>query len=101
MRIAVIGDVDTVNIFAMAGIKILHSVKDKWEAEVALKSVKNTPEIGVVCITYDVYEMLYDDIKEWEMDKKLYPVIFTLPEKDRDVIKNTVRKAIGIELAER
>ncbi|RBQ24076.1 V-type ATP synthase subunit F [Candidatus Methanobinarius endosymbioticus] len=100
--VAVIGDIDTVTGFQLAGVKINKVVKTNEDAENALDELMNE-EISIIIIT----EKIADNIREY-IDKKIgsnvLPMIIEIPDKpgpsgrDSDPMGELIKKVIGVEM---
>ena len=87
MKVSVIADRDTVNGFALAGIKDLYAVDNREEAKKALAEVMENPDMGVVIITERYALYLTEDIRRWREEKPLYPLIVEIQDKKGKVEK--------------
>ena len=104
MKVAVMGDAETVAGFALAGVKI-SAVLDEGDREDAARKLKeftDSDEIGVLIITEKWGERLRNEIK---LAKRIniYPIIVEIPDKtgkmDRtDPISNLIKRAVGVEV---
>lgn len=103
MKISVIADRDTVNGFALAGIKDLYAVDNREEAKRALAEVMENPDMGVVIITERYALYLTDDIRRWREEKPLYPLIVEIQDKKgkverEDPIRVLIKRAVGLDI---
>lgn len=103
MKISVIADRDTVNGFALAGIKDLYAVDNREEAKKALAEVMENPDMGVVIITERYALYLTDDIRRWREEKPLYPLIVEIQDKKgkverEDPIRVLIKRAVGLDI---
>ena len=97
MKIAVLGDEDTVTGFQFAGIKkslLLEKADKRSLAELAEDS-------GVLIVTEKAMEKFKEQLET--LGKQDFPIIVEIPDKygtiRRDKFKQLVKKAIGVELA--
>lgn len=101
-KIAVIGDVDTVVGFRLAGIPKAVTPKDDVMARKALLDFTSDTEVSLIVITEQVAERIRETIEE--LAERPYPVIVEIPDKRGQLEEKTsplqrlVRRAIGVEL---
>lgn len=103
MKIAIIGDRDTVMGFALTGIKDLYTVSNREEAKTALSEVMQNPDMGVLIITERYAHSLRDDIKRLREDAPLYPLIVEIQDKKgrierEDPIRALIKRAVGLDI---
>lgn len=103
MKVSVIADRDTVNGFALAGIKDLYAVDNREEAKTALAEVMENPDMGVVIITERYALYLTEDIRRWREEKPLYPLIVEVQDKKgkverEDPIRILIKRAVGLDI---
>ncbi len=102
MRIAVIGDEETVTGFMLAGVREGHVARDAFETEKAMKRVFNTPDIVVLFITSDLARDVRHMIKDRMSRGEFYPIVVEIPPKsgkmEEDVIRMIVRRAVGVDM---
>lgn len=102
MRIAVMGDRETVAGFELAGVSEGYIAKDDFEAQKALKRIFNMPGIAVVFITADIYPYVKEQVNERRLANEMYPIVVEIPpmggEIKEDPIREIVRRAVGIDM---
>lgn len=103
MKVSVIADRETVNGFALAGIKDLYAVDNREEAKNALAEVMQDSDMGVVIITERYALYLHDDIRRWREEKPLYPLIVEVQDKKgrierEDPIRMLIKRAVGLDI---
>lgn len=103
MKVSVIADRETVNGFALTGIKDLYAVDNREEAKNALADVMQDPDMGVVIITERYALYLHDDIRRWREEKPLYPLIVEVQDKKgkierEDPIRMLIKRAVGLDI---
>ena len=102
-KIAVIGDRDTVVGFRMAGVTETFVPHTPDETRRALKSYYNDPEMGLIIITEPLAKTIEDTVIE--LSEAPIPVIVLIPDRAgptgayETVLKELVRRAVGIEIA--
>ena len=102
MKIAAMGDRDTVAGFRLAGVSNAHSVSDGPHARKKIKEIFNTPGIAVVFITSDIYPHIREEVSERRLKGEVYPIVVEIPpmrgEMKEDPIRDIVRRAVGIDM---
>jgi len=102
MRIAAIGDRETVAGFRLAGVSEAHVATHDFQAQKELKRIFNMPGIAVVFITADIYPHVKDMVSERRNTGEVYPIVVEIPpmrgEMKEDPIREIVRRAVGIDM---
>lgn len=105
MKIAVIGDSDTVSGFRLGGVTVSHAVKAQEPIDAILRELIADEMIGVVAITERVAEANRSAIDEANKGKKaITPIIVEIPDKsgpivrEVDPLKALIKSAIGVEI---
>ena len=101
-KIAIIGDIDTVVGFRLAGILKTQTANDSATARDAMLNFSRDTNVSLVIIT----EQLADQIRETieELATRPYPVIVEIPDKRGHLrekvspLQRLVKRAIGVEL---
>ena len=102
-KISVIGDVDTISGFRLAGVKNSYAVKDAREAEKILLDLSRNPEIVMVVLTERLANELPQVIQKITKASE-YPLILTIPDKKGSVEKGVdpmvqlIKRTIGVEV---
>lgn len=101
-NIAIIGDVDTVVGFRLAGILKTFVATDNIKARKALVDFYNDPEVSLIILTERLAEQIRETIEELTI--RPYPVIVEIPDKQgrltekESPLQRLVKRAIGVEL---
>jgi V/A-type H+-transporting ATPase subunit F len=103
LKVSVIADRETVNGFALTGIKDLYAVDNREEAKNALADVMQDSDMGVVIITERYALYLHDDIRRWREEKPLYPLIVEVQDRKgrierEDPIRVLIKRAVGLDI---
>ncbi len=109
LSIAIIGDQDLVNGLRMAGINRYHIISNldtaRDEIRNEVSALISDPEIGVIVILEDYAEYISDMVKKLRDEKKVTPVIVSVPSKFgakykdvRAYYKGYIRDFIGFDL---
>jgi vacuolar-type H+-ATPase subunit F/Vma7 len=102
MRIAALGDRETIAGFRLAGVSEARIADDRAKVEEEMKRIFETPDIAVVFITSDLYAYVRDMVSERRNMGELYPIIVEIPpmsgEMKEDPIREIVRRAVGIDM---
>lgn len=95
MKIAVIGDEDTIAFFKLAGVTKCYTNEDKFN------EIVNDGETAILLLTYEFAEKLKNKIIPHRLMKDL-PIIVEIPSKRKmemeDTIKSLIVRAVGIEV---
>lgn len=95
MKVAVIGDEDTVALFKLAGVGKCYRSEDKFN------EIVNDGETAILILTYEFAEKLRNKIIQHRLMRDL-PVIVEIPSKKKlemeDTIKSLIVRAVGIEV---
>lgn len=105
MKIAVIGDSDTVSGFRLGGVTSSYVVKAEEPIDAILKELIADEMVGVIAITERVA-----DANRWAIDevnkgkKAVTPILVEIPDKsgpivrEVDPLKALIKTAIGVEI---
>jgi len=102
LKIAVIGDEDTVAGFKLAGVSQGWVARTPSEVEAALREAERDEEVAIIIITEEAASMAKHKLQE--MYLKPRPAIVEVPSKKgaaevkEDPIRELLRRAIGIEV---
>jgi len=109
MAIGLIGDIDTVIGFSLAGIKVTYTVPDNdreegWKtAKEAVTDAMSRDDIGILIITVKIAEEIRKHIEREKIFKPLYPIIVEIPDKGgfpegaEDPIRKLIKRTTGVE----
>ena len=102
MKIVVVGDTDTAVGLKLAGVSDAYVVNDKQEAESIIKKLSQTEDVGLIVITEKIANQIRPVIRKiLEQD---LPILVEIPDKygpvsgETDIIRDLIRKAVGIDL---
>ncbi len=101
-RIAIIGDLDTVVGFRLAGIQKSSTPADSSSTRRALLDFVGDPQVSIIIITEKLAEASRESIEE--LSQRSYPVIVEIPDKSghrvdkESPLRRLVKRAIGVEL---
>lgn len=105
MDVAVIGDVDTVTGFRLAGVNAAFPVADAEQARAKLQELSQDDTKAIIIITEKLAEAIRDTIDEIEGSKrKISPIIVEIPdregkiEREVDPLRELIKRAIGVEM---
>ncbi len=95
MKIALIGDEDTIALFKLAGVNICYGNEEKFS------EIVNDESIAILLITDEYAEKLRNKIIQHRLLKEM-PIIIEIPGKKKmereDTIKKLIVRAIGVEV---
>jgi V/A-type H+-transporting ATPase subunit F len=98
MKMAVIGDMDFVTGFMLAGITDIYEVKSDEEIVKAVQDVLKRKDIGVVAIKPEFLKKLPVALKR-EIEERVEPIFIALGATGGvEEIREKIRKAIGVDL---
>ncbi len=101
-KIAIIGDIDTVVGFRLAGILKSDIPTDPASTRRALLDFSRDSDVSIIIITEPLAEDIRENIEE--ISQRPYPVIVEIPEKSgrlakkESPLRRLVKRAIGVEL---
>ena len=101
-KIAIIGDMDTVVGFRLAGIPKAETPTEASETRKALLDFSRDPTVSIIIITERLAEEVRESIDD--LSQRPYPVIVERPDKSGHLlekespIRRLVKRAIGVEL---
>ena len=105
MKMAVIGDSDTVSGFRLGGVTRYYVVKVEEPIDAILKELIADETIGVIAITERLADANRLAIDEANRDKKaVTPILVEIPDKrgpivrEVDPLKALIKSAIGVEI---
>ena len=102
MRIAAIGDRDTIAGFRLAGVRYAYSASGATDTKDALKKILGINDIAILFITADLYPHVSSQLSERRMKGEVYPIVVEIPpmsgEMKEDPIREIVRRAVGIDM---
>ena len=99
MKVAVIGDADTVALFALAGASKTVVATDDVEGQ--FHELVDTPEVGIIVITERIADKLMRNITKIKLQREL-PIIIEIPDKQGKIaarensLDTLIRRAVGI-----
>ena len=96
MKIAAIGDKETLTALRLIGIANSYTTKDKFN------EIIEDSDVGLILITEEMAESLAVQIDNVRM-QKLFPIIVEIPDKKgtrgkEDAIGKLIKRAVGVEL---
>lgn len=101
MKIAVIGDADTVALFKLAGVGRTLVADDDVAAQ--FDSLVATEDVGVIIVTEPIAQSIRKRIIQIKLQKEL-PIIVEVPDKQgkmeewEDSVDQLIRRAVGVEI---
>lgn len=103
LKIAAVGDRDTVAGFFLAGVSYAHVHKTKEETLKKLENFFASEDIGLILITHRVAEALGNELRQMTQEKKLLPIILKIPDKTgyaptTDELRDIIRRTVGAEI---
>jgi vacuolar-type H+-ATPase subunit F/Vma7 len=102
-KVAVVGDLDTVVGFGLAGATHIHVHSRVDETLIKLKEFMGDPEIGLLLITHPVVEEMEAEFRKLMREKGLTPLVLRIPDKtgrvpEVDELREIIRRTVGAEI---
>ena len=99
-KIALISDRATSTYFKVTGISDTYAVKDREDAEKALRKIHSDETISLVMVTEPVFEWL---LPMMERTKREFPLVVSIPAKggsktQADALAQLIKRTVGIDL---
>ena len=105
MKIAVVGDPDTVTGFRLGGVIDTYSIESGEPVDSVLKKLAADEELGIIILTERLADANRSTIDEVTKAKKaITPIIVEIPDKsgpivrEVDPLKELIKSAIGVEM---
>ncbi|MCS7385961.1 MAG: V-type ATP synthase subunit F [archaeon GB-1867-005] len=101
MRIALVGDYDTVIGFKLAGISRAYVVSEASEAESVIRKLSRDPNIAIIILTESLASQIRGFLRQ--LYEKTRPVIVEIPDKrgpipTMEFVKDLIRRTVGVEV---
>ncbi|MEM3421327.1 MAG: V-type ATP synthase subunit F [Candidatus Hadarchaeum sp.] len=102
-KIAVIGDLETVTGFNLAGARFAHVHTDKEKTLAKLEEFLTHGEIGLIFITHRVVEEIGPEFNRRIQEKGLVPLVLKIPDRtgyapERDELQELIKRTVGVEI---
>lgn len=102
-KIAVIGDLETVTGFNLAGVQFTHIHTNANETLAKLREFLTQGEIGLIFITHRVVEEIGPEFQRSMQEKGLLPLVLKIPDRTgyipkRDELQELIRRTVGVEI---
>ncbi len=99
-KIALISDRATSTYFKVTGISSTYAVRDREDAEGALRRIHSDETVSLVMVTEPVFEWL---LPMMERTKKEFPLVVSIPAKggsktQADALAQLIKRTVGIDL---
>jgi vacuolar-type H+-ATPase subunit F/Vma7 len=99
-KIALISDRATSTYFKVTGISSTYAVKDREDAEKALRRIHTDETISLVMVTEPVFEWL---LPMMERTKEEFPLVVSIPangesKAQTDALAQLIKRTVGIDL---
>jgi len=101
MKVALIGDYETVIGFKLAGLSRAYAIENEAEAEKLMRKLSRDPEIAIIIVTEAIARKIRGVLREFY--EKTRPVIVEIPDKRGPIptlefVKDLVRRTVGVEI---
>jgi vacuolar-type H+-ATPase subunit F/Vma7 len=103
-KVAVVGDLETVTGFALAGVAYFHVHRNRKETLERIKVFLSNPQIGIILITSRVMEELSEELQPLIRTKGPMPMVLVIPDRKGyypasvDELERLVRRTAGVEV---
>jgi len=102
-KIAVVGELETVMGFGLAGASHLHVHREKTETLRKLKEFLSDPEVGLILLTATVREELAEELEPLHRLEGIIPMVLTIPDHRGyypavDELERLVKRTAGVEV---
>ncbi|MGQ9788002.1 MAG: V-type ATP synthase subunit F [Candidatus Hadarchaeaceae archaeon] len=102
-KIAVVGDLETVTGFNLAGVQFTHVHTDKEKTLAKLQEFLTHGEIGLILITHRTVEDIGIEFQQKLQGKGLLPLVLKIPDRTgyipkRDELQEMIRRTVGVEI---
>jgi len=97
MEIAVVGSPEFTLGFQLAGISNLHNPEGEDETSKVFRNLLTTKGIGIVVVDSAVLASLPDRLKE-RLSESVTPTVLGIGTEEDTTLRETIRKAIGVDL---
>jgi len=97
MEIAVVGSPEFTLGFQLAGISNLHNPEGEDETSKVFRHLLTTKGIGIVVVDSAVLASLPDRLKE-RLSESVTPTVLGIGTEEDTTLRETIRKAIGVDL---
>ena len=97
MDIAVVGSPEFTLGFQLAGISNLHNPEGEEETSKAFRNLLSTKGIGIVVVDSAVLASLPERLKD-RLSESVTPTVLGIGTEEDTTLRETIRKAIGVDL---
>ena len=102
-EIAVVGDLETVTGFALAGVRRGHVHERKGETLAKFDELFADESVGIVIVTYPVADELGSELEEKLRRKKMLPIVLKVPDNtgavpEVDELRELIKRTVGAEV---
>ncbi len=103
LKIAAVGDRDTVTGLALAGAAYTHVHRSKEGTLKILEELFASSDVGLVLITHRAADALGPEYKQMIEAKKSFPMVLRIPDKTgyapkEDALRDVIRRTVGAEI---
>ena len=97
MEIAVLGSPEFTLGFQLAGISHIYNPEGEESIQSDLKGLLNSKDVGIVVVDSEVLSSLPDRLRE-QLSASVSPTILGIGTEEDNTLRETIRKAIGVDL---
>jgi V/A-type H+-transporting ATPase subunit F len=97
MDIAVVGSPEFTLGFQLAGISTLYNPEGEEETSQTFRNLLNTKGVGIVVVDSAILATLPDRLKE-RLSQSVTPTVLGIGTEEDTTLRETIRKAIGVDL---
>ena len=97
MEIAVVGNNDFTLGFRLAGVERIHNTTNDDEMITILKSLLNEKDVGIIVIDSEDLIQLPERLRQ-KLSDSVSPTVLGIGTKEDNTLRESIRKAIGVDL---
>ena len=97
MEIAVLGSPEFTLGFQLAGISHIYNPEGEESIQSDLKGLLSSKDVGIVVVDSEVLASLPDRLRE-QLSASVSPTILGIGTEEDNTLRETIRKAIGVDL---
>ena len=97
MELAVIGSQEFTLGFQLAGISNIYNPENDDQMSSQLKSLLNSKEVGIIVIDSSIMTTLPERLRD-QLSASVTPTVLGIGTEEDTTLRDTIRKAIGVDL---
>ena len=97
MKIAVVGDNEFTLGFRLAGVEDIHNSANPEEMAEVLRGILRDSDVGIIVVDSDEMLQLPERLRQ-NLSDSISPTVLGIGTKEDNTLRETIRKAIGVDL---